>query len=235
MGLTAAASLFALLVLVYWVISEIFTMLFRFVGLPEEKARFQVASLLTGCGFTTHESEMILSTKPRRRLARIVMLFGFVFNITVVSAFVNIFFSLKTSEMGNYLLAILIPFAAVALVFGLSRIRAVRNFVDKLIGKIFGRLHHDELKNSVMVVDHIGKGTIAQVMLEELPEFLDGVPLFDSKLKEEKNVLIMLVERKDGKIDVPSGRTVINVGDTITVFGDYKDICSAFNAKERFA
>ena len=37
---------------------------------PAEKARFQVISLLTGTGFTTRESEIVLSTRRRRRLAR---------------------------------------------------------------------------------------------------------------------------------------------------------------------
>ncbi len=60
MNIYIAASLFSLIILLYWVISELFTMLFRLIGLPEEKARFQVTSLLTGCGFTTRESEMIL-------------------------------------------------------------------------------------------------------------------------------------------------------------------------------
>ena len=116
-----AASLFAILILVYWVISEIFTILFRFVGLPEEKARFQVTSLLTGCGFTTRESEMILTTRQRRRLARMLMLFGYVFNITVVSAFINVFLSLTSNQVGSFFLGALIPLGALAIVFGLSR------------------------------------------------------------------------------------------------------------------
>ena len=56
-------------------------------GLPDERARFQVMSLLTGCGFTTRESEAILSFRPRRRLALMTMIFGYAFNITIVSAF----------------------------------------------------------------------------------------------------------------------------------------------------
>ena len=59
MNIYLALSLFSLMILVYWVISELFAMLFRFTGLPDEKARFQVISLLTGCGFTTHESELL--------------------------------------------------------------------------------------------------------------------------------------------------------------------------------
>ena len=76
MNIYLAFTLFTLIGVVYLVIAEIFTMLFRFTGLPEEKARFQVISLLTGCGFTTHESELFLNSKGRRRLARYTMLFG---------------------------------------------------------------------------------------------------------------------------------------------------------------
>ena len=108
MSIYIASSLFALIILVYWVISELFTMLFRFTGLPDERARFQVVSLLTGCGFTTRESELILTTRSRRRLARITMLFGYVFNITIVSAFVNVFLSLKLVQVENYIGAVLI-------------------------------------------------------------------------------------------------------------------------------
>ena len=76
MNIYLALTLFSLIILIYWVISELFTMLFRFTGVPDEKARFQVISLLTGCGYTTHESELFLSSKARRRLARVIMLFG---------------------------------------------------------------------------------------------------------------------------------------------------------------
>ena len=78
MNVYMALFLFSLIILIYWVITELFTILFRFTGLPDERARFQVISLLTGCGYTTRESEMFLSNRRRRRLARITMLFGYV-------------------------------------------------------------------------------------------------------------------------------------------------------------
>ena len=105
MNIYVAFSLFSLIILLYWVITELFTIFFRLTGLPEERARFQVISLLTGCGFTTKESEIVLSNRSRRRLARITMLFGYVFNITIVSAFINVFLSLKLAQAENYLLA----------------------------------------------------------------------------------------------------------------------------------
>ena len=84
MNIYLALLLFSFIILLYWVITELFTFFFRLTGLPAEKARFQVISLLTGTGFTTRESEIILSSRLRRRLARITMLFGYVFNVTIV-------------------------------------------------------------------------------------------------------------------------------------------------------
>ena len=231
MSIYIACSLFALIILVYWVISELFTMLFRFTGLPDERARFQVVSLLTGCGFTTHESEMILSTRSRRRLARITMLFGYVFNITIVSAFVNVFLSLK---LENYFAPILIPLAAVIAVFALARIRSVRTRCDRLIEKIVGRFMHTGSVNTVMPVDYIGKDSIAVVTLNDVPQELRDKPLRDTGLRTEKNILVMLVERKSKKAEPASADTVFQKGDKLTVFGGYADICKAFSAKEQF-
>ena len=126
MNVYLAFSLFALVILGYWIISELFAMLFRFTGLPDEKARFQVISLLTGCGFTTRESELLLSTRSRRRLARITMLFGYVFNITIVSAFINVFFSLKVSELAVDLISGLIPLMVILFIFLFIRVPSVR-------------------------------------------------------------------------------------------------------------
>ena len=83
MDIYLALLLFFFFFFLYWVITELFTFIFRLTGLPVEKARFQVISLLTGTGFTTRESEIILSSRLRRRLARITMLFVYVFNVLI--------------------------------------------------------------------------------------------------------------------------------------------------------
>lgn len=234
MNIYLAATLFAVLILIYWVISELFTVLFRFVGLPEEKARFQVTSILTGTGFTTRESEMVLSTKPRRRIARTLMLFGYVFNISVVSAFINVFLSLKENQIGTYFTGLLIPLGAAALIFIVFRIPVVRAFLNTKVERLVRRLVRSTAANSVMLIDHIGKGSIAQVLLNEVPEELKDVPLMESGLKENRKILVMLVEHKGAVIEAPDARTVFVPGDRITVFGDYKAICAAFNAMELF-
>ena len=234
MNIYMAISLFSLIILIYWIITELFTIIFRFTGLPGEKARFQVISLLTGCGFTTRESEMILSSRPRRRLARITMLFGYVFNITIVSAFINVFLSLKMTQVENYLLAMPIPLAAIVVIFLFIRVPAVRAWGDRQLRRIADRIIHIDAGNTVMPLDYIGKDSIALVTLRHIPEEYDGVPLSQTGLKADTGILVMLVET-EGHSAAPAGAdTVFRAGDKLTVFGDYATICRTFHARERF-
>ena len=233
MSIYVALSLFSLIILLYWVITEIFTILFRFTGLPDERARFQVISLLTGCGFTTKESEMILSNRRRRRLARITMLFGYVFNITIISMLINVFFSIKLTEISN-LFSILIPLLAVVIVTIFMRVPKVRAWGDRVIERLAGRVTHASGTNSLLLLDYLGEDSIAQVTLADVPEKFRETPLAETGLKANHDILVMLIE-KPGKKAVPAGaRTVMEAGDKLTVFGDYKKIAAVFDAKEHF-
>ena len=233
MNIYVALTLFSLVILVYWVISELFAMLFRFTGLPDEKARFQVISLLTGCGFTTRESELLLTTRSRRRLARITMLFGYVFNLTIVSMLINVLLSINLSVISN-LFSILIPMLAAVIIIIFMRVPKIRAWGDSIIERIASRLTRRETANSVFLVDYLGEDSIAQVTLVDVPEMFREKPLAKTGLRTDCNLMVMLIE-KPGKKAVPAGaRTVMEAGDKLTVFGNYKTICSVFEAKERF-
>ena len=209
MNLYLDSILFALIVLIYWVISEMFTILFRFTGLPDEKARFQVLSLLTGTGFTTRESEMILTTPRRRRLARITMLFGYVFNLTIVTVIINAFLALRLAQAEHEFLAVLAPLGSVALVFAFIRIPKMRAWSDEKLEKLADTYFGREIGNTVMLMDYIGENSIAQVKLKKVPEALRDKPA--------------------------TGFAVLQDGDKLTVFGNYEAIRRAFRAKERFS
>ncbi len=236
MNIYMAFSLFSLIILVYWIITELFTILFRFTGLPDERARFQVISLLTGCGYTTKESEMFLSNRRRRRLARITMLFGYVFNITIVSAFINVFLSLKLSQVEHYYLGVLIPLAAVAIIFVFIRVPRVRAWGDGVLQRLADRIvGQTETINTVLILDYIGADSIALVTLKNIPEEYRDVPLSKTGLRADTGILVMLVERP-GEKAIPAGAdTVFQAGDKLTVFGNYAVICRAFHAREHFA
>jgi len=234
MNIYLALTLFSLMILIYWVISELFAMLFRFTGLTDEKARFQVISLITGCGFTTRESELLLTTRSRRRLARITMLFGYVFNITIVSMLINVFLSIKLDELSN-LFSVLIPILAAAVIIVFMRVPKIRAWGDRVIERIADRLIRRETANSVLLVDYLGEDAIAQVTLVEVPEAFREKTLAKINFRAEHDLMVMLIE-KPGKKAVPAGaKTIMEAGDKLTVFGDYKKIAAVFEAKERFS
>lgn len=233
MNIYVALTLFSLVILVYWIISDLFTMLFRFTGLPAEKARFQVISLITGCGFTTRESELLLTSRSRRRLARVTMLFGYVFNITIVSMLINVLLSIDLDKPSN-LFSVLIPILAAVVIIVFMRVPKVRAWGDHIIERLAGRVTRTKGVNTLLMMDYIGEDSIAQVTLVEVPEQYREKPLAKTSLKADHNILVMLVE-KPGKKPVPAGaKTVMEAGDKLTVFGNYKTISVVFDAKEHF-
>ncbi len=236
MNIFTALSLFSVIILVYWIMTELFTILFRFTGLPDERARFQVISLLTGCGYTTRESEMFLSSRHRRRLARMTMLFGYVFNVTIVSAFINVFLSLKISQVEHYYFGILIPLIVITIIFVFMRVPAVRAWGDGVLQKIADRIiGRTDSFNSVMLLDYIGTDSIALLTINNIPEEYRGLSLSETGLKADTGILIMLVEKPGKKPEAARADTVFEVGDKLTVFGNYSKICKSFHARERFS
>ena len=234
MNIAASFTLFILMIVLYGTISEMFTILFRFTGLPDEKARFQVISLLTGCGFTTRESEMFLSSRARRRMARITMLFGYVFNITIVSSLINVFFSMRQEQTGKYSLGIFVPLAEAALLVALIRVPKIRSWLEHKLEMLVNRFFLPEQSNYAMIVDYIGEETIAVVTLLHLPEALRDKPLSQTGLKAEQNILVLLVEKPGEKAKPAAADTVFAPGDKLTVFGDYRVIRTVFEAREQF-
>jgi hypothetical protein len=162
------------------------------------------------------------------------MLFGYVFNITIVSAFINVFLSLKQTQVEKLFLGALLPSGLVILLFILLRVPKVRELETRLFQRLAGRILHQTSVNTVMLLDHIGSDSIAQVLLREVPEELRDKPLADTGLKNDLNILVMLVERGGRKAEAPDGYTVFQKGDKLTVFGDIKTICRAFQAREQF-
>ena len=75
MSFTLAIILFLLVIFVYLVFIEIFTIIYMITGISESKARFQVISLITNTGFTTEDSELIMNSNLRKGIAKFSKLF----------------------------------------------------------------------------------------------------------------------------------------------------------------
>ena len=153
-----------------------------------------------------------------------------------MSAFINVFLSIKVVQARYRLLGFLIPLGTVALIFIFMRVPKIHAWGDNFLRHLADRVFDwQEAFNAVLLIDNISSESIAQVTIRNIPDEYRGRSLAETRLRAETGILVMLVERQGGKPMPAKAETVFEIGDKLTVFGDYKAICKAFHAREHFA
>ncbi len=91
-----AAALSALIILTASVfITRLGAIALRMTGMPERVARFQCLTALSGTGFTTSESEMIINYPTRRRIIALLIIAG---NVGLLSLSATLIVSLLNTD-----------------------------------------------------------------------------------------------------------------------------------------
>ncbi|MFZ7943227.1 TrkA C-terminal domain-containing protein [Neobacillus sp. 19] len=207
---------------IIWAVIEIFVILFRLTGLKVEVSRFQVISMMTGTGFTTGESELILGHPVRRRLASFLILFG-AFSLAVIISSISQFLSegLRTKEI--------LSAAAIAIaVFAILKLRGVQRLLERgFTGKITRKIELADLpmrdvflknKEDTLLDLHIYEDSeLANRTLNEVAEDHDNLGL-----------IALLIKRGDVRIVKNIYDTPIQEGDQILLFGPEKVISKTF-------
>ena len=226
--MTGALILFFIVMIAYMLIAEIFTVLFRLTGLPEAKARLQVVSLLTTCGFTTKETEVFVTTPTRRKLAITAMLFGYAFSATLVSAFISIILSIGNSQDENLWYVFLILLVVMIFFIILSKIKFIKNAFDSLIFKIGHKLSKTKTKNFLKVVDAYGANSIVEITLIEVPNDFKDKTLEEIKIRQNYNLTILAITRDNRIHNNIKREDFLKEKDIITVYGNFDDIKKVF-------
>lgn len=228
MAITGAFILFGIFILGYMVIAEAFTVLFRLTGLTNEKARFQVISMLTNSGYTTAESELITSSKKRRRLARVTMLFGYSFTVTIVSVIVNIFIALPQAQLQNIWQITCVIAIGVVGVYILLKYTGIRKSFDHFIENLGNKFMFGDAANPMMVLDYYGENVMVEIHVNHVPSILRDTPLEKSVLKSTYQLQVVLIKREGEMIANITGDTIIQEDDELFMFGNYKTIRMLF-------
>lgn len=105
----------------------------RLTGLPENVARFQCISALTGTGFTTDESEMIVNYPIRRRILVTLMILGNLGMVSVAATFIVAFVA-TAPEAG----AITAQILSIAVAIGVILLVMTNKTLDRLMCGLIG-------------------------------------------------------------------------------------------------
>lgn len=231
MEIIGSLILFIVFIFIYLIIVEVFVMLFRITGLTDEKARFQVISMLTNSGYTTREAELIINSKTRRKLARFVMIFGYAFTVTIVSAVVNIFLQFRNTFTGGAVAFIPLFITVLIILFFVKRNNWIKKILDKLIDKTAKNFLYHEDKNTIIIIDDYANLVMAKIEIKILPEQLKNIELYKSNIKSEYGINVIL--KKTGNTEIlPDGNTIFNIGDVVVVIGQEKKIREVFDIKK---
>lgn len=233
MSLNTALVLVLVFIIIYVLIIDTFTFLFRITGLTTEKSRFQVISLFTNAGFTTRESEIITSSPKRRKLAKITMVSGHIFSALIVSLIVAILSNISTmTVVMEHLYIILIIMGVLLVTFIVLKIppiaHKVQNMVDRLTYKTMGKHSKD---NVITELDSYGSSSILEVYINVLPHELEDKPLYDTNLKGNYNLNLLLVKRKNKILDV-TANTILQKKDLLVIFGPSQNVKDLFGPRK---
>lgn len=180
----AAALTIAVLFMFSFIVVRIAAVAMRITGLSQNVARFQCISALTGTGFTTSESDMIVNFTIRRRIVIALMILG---NLGLVSTATTLIVSFASVEpnskaiFGQALLFILAIGISLILMLNKTLDRVMCDFVEYVLRKTSSlgkyRFHRLlQLRNGYSVAEHVFRGE-HDVTIGDLPSSFSEVTL----------------------------------------------------------
>lgn len=224
------------LIFIDYIVFLLFATLFTITGLSKEKARTQTLALLTMCGYSTKESELIVNYRLRRKIANICIVVGYIMSILITSIVLGVIASLDFSGKGgdayirNCLITLVISIATLIVLILLTKIKKLRKlFYNMLKRMLFGK--DIENNNFIVFGDNSYENFYATVYIHKVPRILDG--------KEIKNinfhaagVTVLSVVLPDGSGTDKVDDVVIQPAMRLDVFGDYKVIKQIFERND---
>ncbi|MDP4161929.1 MAG: TrkA C-terminal domain-containing protein [Bacillota bacterium] len=202
---------------------EINVIFFTLTGLEKHISRFQVISMLTGTGFTTGESELIIAHPVRRKLSAFLILFG-AFSLAVIISFIS-------NILAKTFLTKEIAYVAIALIVILIFLKIPgmqKNLSKKFKGEMKKHFHvKDLLIKDVLLKNEADN--IIEVPIHESSPYIGST--FREKIKESDDINILYIKRGDLMLRKERLRETLQAGDKLLLYGDKTAIGEMFSAE----
>jgi Trk K+ transport system NAD-binding subunit len=179
--------------------------------------------MITTAGFTTSESEIITSSKVRRRIAVAAMITGTLFSVVIISLIINLFTKIQNSSNSvEHVVWIGVAFGVFIVLLILFKLPITTKLFEKLVEFVANTFFHVNSNNNVITqLDVYGDDAIEEVTINIVPDELVGKTLAESNLKARYHLNILMVQRNKRTINI-NRDTVIQKKDVLLVFGPKK-------------
>ena len=233
--------LFVVAFVASFIIVRIGAVAFQLTGLEWSLAKFQALSCFSGTGFTTKESELIVSNLQRRRIASFLMVLGNAGLVTMVASGVS---ALTPSDrsMWSWLSRSMLPFdipqelvpwinvgLIVILVYIMYRILTNKRNLVRLTNALRRRIIKRELFQQVSFEELLivtGGYGVTQIQVRQTSPILDK-SLVESGLRQ-RDITVLAITRGETTIPNPPADTKILLNDRLISFGKLGNIRSIY-------
>ncbi|REK17822.1 MAG: potassium transporter TrkA [Actinobacteria bacterium] len=207
-------------VVVTLIINRVGAIALTTTGLSSEVANFQARSALTGVGFTTNETELIVSHPVRRRIVLTLMLLGNAGLVTIIGTLV-VGFAGEDPNASTLLKLGLLAGGLVVILVG-ARSRVIDRLLTEVIAWSLKTFTQLEVRDYVQLLNLSSDYAVAELGVEA-DSWVAKHRLIDLQLPEE-GVLVLGIQRSDGTfVGAPRGHTRIREHDTLILYG-YSDV-----------
>ena len=209
----AIASLLIIITLSLLII-RVGTIALTMTGLSAEIASFQALSAFSGVGFTTDESEKVVTAPARRRVVSLLMLLGSLGVITAVSSLILSFVGAGREAPGRLLVLV----AGVLALAVLARSRVFNRMLTPLIERALHRHTTWDLRDYADLLKLGEDHRVVEINVEP-DSWLARARLVDLDLMAE-GITVLGITRRDGRyIGAPSAEHRLEPGDQIILYG----------------
>ncbi|WP_233129841.1 TrkA C-terminal domain-containing protein [Domibacillus epiphyticus] len=213
-----------LYLLIIMLVIEVSVILFYITGLKKPVSRYQVISMLTGTGFTTDESQLIIDHPIRRRISAFLILFGAFSLAVVISAMTNMLSDdLRLKEL-------LVINTVLAIVLLIGKIPILQNKLrDKFDYELHKNLDISELPiKDALYLDE--NDVVTEVAIEENSKLV-GKKVVDL-FKNEEDITLLFIKRGEINIRNTMHNESIQAGDDLFLYGNKEEIEKKFLTKD---
>jgi len=227
--------LFVIIVIVSITVVRIGAVAFELTGLDWTVAKFQALSCFTSTGFTTKESELIVKSQQRRKIATILMIIGHAGLVSLIATFVN---SMRPSQLVHKVFQPIIHLDNMPTLSVLINI-AIIVLACWLILSLFTHMTFSKKLTKIIQNFFIKKDFISRIYVQDLVISAGGFGIINIEVtknsmlyhlsladtvKQYPNMKILAIERGRNIITNLTDDTRMLLGDNIISYGKVDEI-----------
>jgi hypothetical protein len=199
---------------------RISTVALSLTGVSNDLAEFQALSAFTGSGFTTRESEEIVSHPVRRRIIMHLMLVG---NAGIVVAIASVLRLVLETDGGDgwgdsFWLRLLTLSVGVLALWIVAESRAVRSVMWKANAWALTHWTSLEVHDYTRLLHLAGDYAVSEMRVQAT-DWVAKRALGDLLLAHEGILVLGIESHAGGYIGTPNGKTRIHAGDRLVLYG----------------